>query len=274
MQTLYPDNVEFFGTGMKWGMYIDMNSCVGCGACQVACVSENNVPVVGKKEVHRHHEMTWLRVDRYFYGDFENPKVAYQPMMCQHCDNAPCENVCPVNATNHSMEGINQMAYNRCIGTRYCANNCPFKVRRFNWLDYTTADVWPNNEERVFHAAGDEQPFYADNLVRMVLNPDVTVRTRGVIEKCTMCIQRIQEGKLTAKRESRAIMDNDIRTACQTACPTGAIIFGNTNNANSEVSKAYKAADELAYEVLEEINVRPAIKYSALITNSNEELYS
>jgi len=274
VQTLYPERDTFFGTGVKWGMYVDMNACVGCGACQVACVSENNVPVVGKKEVHRHHEMTWLRIDRYFYGDFENPKVVYQPMMCQHCDNAPCENVCPVNATNHSMEGINQMAYNRCIGTRYCANNCPYKVRRFNWLDYTTADLWPANEEAVFHAEGEDKPFYADNLVRMVINPDVTVRTRGVIEKCTFCVQRIQEGKLTAKRESRAIMDNDVRTACQTACPTGAIVFGNLNNPDSEVSKLTKGTAPLAYKVLEEINVRPGVSYSAKVNNSNEELYS
>ncbi|MCC6412189.1 MAG: TAT-variant-translocated molybdopterin oxidoreductase [Saprospiraceae bacterium] len=273
-QTLYPDNVEYFGTGIKWGMYIDLNSCIGCGACQVACLSENNVPVVGKKEVARHHEMTWLRIDRYFYGDLENPKVVYQPMMCQHCDNAPCENVCPVNATNHSMEGINQMAYNRCIGTRYCANNCPYKVRRFNWLDYTTADTWPANEERVFWVEGDEKPFYADNLVRMVMNPDVTVRSRGVIEKCSLCVQRIQEGKLTAKQESRAIMDNDVRTACQTACPTGAIVFGNTNNPDSAVNKARKNAGALAYQVLEEINVRPVVQYSAKIHNSNEELVS
>lgn len=273
-QTLYPDNTDYFGTGMKWGMYVDLNSCIGCGACQVACVSENNVPVVGKKEVARHHEMTWLRIDRYFYGDFENPKVVYQPMMCQHCDNAPCENVCPVNATNHSMEGINQMAYNRCIGTRYCANNCPYKVRRFNWLDYTTADVWPANEERIFHVDGEDKPYYADNLVRMVLNPDVTVRTRGVIEKCSFCVQRIQEGKLTAKREGRAIMDNDVRSACQTACPTGAIVFGNLNNPESEVSKANKSAGALAYKVLEEINVRPGVQYSAKIHNANEELYS
>lgn len=273
-QTLYPDNVDYFGTGMKWGMYVDLNSCIGCGACQVACVSENNVPVVGKKEVARHHEMTWLRIDRYFYGDLENPKVVYQPMMCQHCDNAPCENVCPVNATNHSMEGLNQMAYNRCIGTRYCANNCPYKVRRFNWLDYTTADLWPSNEERVFHVEGEDTPYYADNLVRMVLNPDVTVRTRGVIEKCSFCVQRIQEGKLTAKKEGRAIMDNDVRTACQTACPTGAIVFGNINNPESEVSKANKSAGALAYKVLEEINVRPGVQYSAKIHNSNEELFS
>jgi Fe-S-cluster-containing dehydrogenase component/anaerobic selenocysteine-containing dehydrogenase len=266
-QTLYPELDKWFGTGVKWGMHIDLNSCVGCGACQVACVSENNVPVVGKKEVHRHHEMTWLRIDRYFYGDVENPKVVYQPMMCQHCDNAPCENVCPVAATTHSMEGINQMAYNRCIGTRYCANNCPYKVRRFNWLDYTTADVWPSNEERVFHSEGDKLPFYADNLVRMVMNPDVTVRSRGVIEKCSLCVQRIQEGKLTAKRESRVIEDNDIRTACQTACPTGAITFGNVNNPKSAVNTLRKAAGPLAYKALEEINVRPTVDYTAKINN-------
>lgn len=267
-QTLYQDNVDYFGTGVKWGMYVDLNSCIGCGACQVACVSENNVPVVGKKEVARHHEMTWLRIDRYFYGDLENPKVVYQPMMCQHCDNAPCENVCPVNATNHSMEGINQMAYNRCIGTRYCANNCPYKVRRFNWLDYTTADTWPANEERLFRVDGDDIPFYADNLVRMVLNPDVTVRSRGVIEKCSFCIQRIQEGKLTAKSENRAVLDNDVRSACQTACPTGAIVFGNLNNPESAVVKAAEGVGDLAYQVLEEINVRPGVKYSAKIYNS------
>jgi Fe-S-cluster-containing dehydrogenase component len=215
-----------------------------------------------------------MRIDRYFYGDLENPRVVYQPMMCQHCDNAPCENVCPVNATNHSMEGINQMAYNRCIGTRYCANNCPYKVRRFNWLDYTTADVWPANEEKVFWPEGDNKPFYADNLVRMVLNPDVTVRTRGVIEKCTFCIQRIQEGKLTAKRENRELQDNDVRSACQTACPTGAITFGNVNNPNSEVSKKIKEAGVLAYQVLEEINVKPGVRYGSKISNSNEELFS
>ena len=273
-QTLYPKLDEWFGTGLKWGMHIDMHSCIGCGACQVACVSENNVPVVGRTEVSRHHEMTWLRIDRYYYGDLENPRVVYQPMMCQHCDNAPCENVCPVNATNHSMEGINQMAYNRCIGTRYCANNCPYKVRRFNWLDYTTADTWPANEEQVFWPEGDDKPFYADNLVRMVLNPDVTVRSRGVIEKCTFCIQRIQEGKLTAKRENRALVDSDVRSACQTACPTGAITFGNVNNPNSAVSKAMKASGALAYKVLEEINVRPGVNYMAKVNNSNEGLFS
>lgn len=271
-KTLYPERETWFNTGVKWGMHVDLNACVGCGACQVACVAENNVPVVGKKEVARHHEMTWMRIDRYYYGDFENPSVVYQPMMCQHCDNAPCENVCPVAATTHSMEGINQMAYNRCIGTRYCANNCPYKVRRFNWLDYTTADVWPSNEERVFWPEGDDKPFYADNLVRMVLNPDVTVRTRGVIEKCSLCVQRIQEGKLTAKRENRAVMDSDVRTACQTACPTDAITFGNVNNPESALNKVRKDAGALAYKVLEEINVRPTVDYTAKIRNSSESL--
>jgi molybdopterin-containing oxidoreductase family iron-sulfur binding subunit len=271
-QTLYPSNEEWFKMGVKWEMFVDLNACIGCGACQVACVAENNVPVVGKKEVHRHHEMTWLRIDRYFYGDFENPKVVYQPMMCQHCDNAPCENVCPVAATPHSMEGLNQMAYNRCIGTRYCANNCPYKVRRFNWLDYTTADLWGGNEERTFHVEGEDMPFYADNLVRMVLNPDVTVRSRGVIEKCSFCVQRIQEGKLAAKNENREVADNDVRSACQTACPTNAIVFGNANNPNSEVNKRRNNSGPLAYQVLEEINVRPGVHYTAKIHNNNEAL--
>jgi MoCo/4Fe-4S cofactor protein with predicted Tat translocation signal len=268
-QSLYTDYTDVYKAGIHWAMHVDMSACIGCGACQVACVAENNVPVVGKSEVHRHHEMTWLRIDRYFYGDFENPNVVYQPMMCQHCENAPCENVCPVNASNHSMEGLNQMAYNRCIGTRYCANNCPYKVRRFNWLDYTGADLWGANEERVFHG-GASIPFYADNLTRMVLNPDVTVRSRGVIEKCSFCIQRIQEGKLTAKKETRAIEDNDIRSACQTACPTGAITFGNINNPKSAVSK--KFSEPVTYKVLEEINVRPNVMYSAKVKNPSTKL--
>ncbi len=276
-KTLYPyDNIvaEKFSQGHKWGLHIDLNSCTGCGACQVACVAENNVPVVGKNEMYRHHEMTWLRIDRYFFGDYENPNVVYQPMMCQHCDNAPCENVCPVSATNHSSEGLNQMAYNRCIGTRYCANNCPYKVRRFNWMDYTTADLFPSNEwgPEPFVPYDGEVPFYGDNLTRMVLNPDVTVRVRGVMEKCSFCVQRIQEGKLTAKKEGRALRDGDVKSACQTACPTGAIVFGDTNDENSEIAKRNK--NELNYIVLEEVNVRPAVQYTTRVTNRDEALLS
>ena len=271
VQTLYPYDEyteEIYQQGHHWMMYIDLNACTGCGACQVACIAENNVPIVGKTEVSRHHEMTWLRVDRYFYGDLENPNVVYQPMMCQHCDNAPCENVCPVAATNHSSEGLNQMTYNRCIGTRYCANNCPYKVRRFNWLDYTTADIFAYNE---IELNGEEVPFGADNLTRMVLNPDVTVRSRGVIEKCSFCVQRIQEGKLTAKKEGRALRETDVKSACQTACPTGAIVFGDGNDKKSKVVKHTKN-NPLNYLVLEEINVRPSVNYSAKINNRDEAL--
>lgn len=269
-QTLYPYDeyaAEVYGQGHHWAMHIDLSACTGCGACQVACLAENNVPVVGKREVARHHEMTWLRIDRYYYGDYENPSVVYQPMLCQHCDNAPCENVCPVAATNHSSEGLNQMTYNRCIGTRYCANNCPFKVRRFNWLDYTTADLFAINEPLVNN---EELPFGADNLTRMVLNPDVTVRSRGVIEKCSFCVQRIQQGKLTAKGEGRSLRDADVRTACQTACPTGAIVFGDRNNKEGEV--AGRINNPLNYLVLEETNVRSSVFYAARVSNRKEEL--
>ena len=268
--TLYPFekySEELYSQGHHWGMHVDLNACIGCGACQIACTAENNVPVVGKKEVARHHEMHWLRIDRYFFGDYENPNVVYQPMMCQHCDNAPCENVCPVAATNHSSEGLNQMTYNRCIGTRYCANNCPYKVRRFNWFDYTTADIFPANE---YPINGEDLTFGADNLTRMVLNPDVTVRSRGVIEKCSFCVQRIQEGKLTAKKENRALRDADVRTACQTACPTGAITFGDLNNPDSDLNARLK--NELVYQVLEEINVLSSVHYSAKVINRDEAI--
>lgn len=254
-----------YSLGHHWGMHVDLNACIGCGACTVACMSENNVPVVGKHEVAIHHEMPWLRIDRYYYGDVENPNTIYQPMMCQHCDNAPCENVCPVNATNHSAEGLNQMAYNRCIGTRYCANNCPYKVRRFNWLDYTKADIWPANQPRLQE---ESVPFMADNLTRMVLNPDVTVRSRGVIEKCSFCVQRIQEGKLTAKTEGRLLTDRDVKTACQTSCPTGAITFGDMNDKKGDLTA--KLESPLNYIALEEINVRSSVTYTMKVNNRDK----
>ena len=269
-QTLYPFDeytAEKYSQGHHWGMHVDTQTCTGCNACTVACMAENNVPVVGKREVSRHHEMTWLRIDRYYYGDLKNPNVVYQPMMCQHCDNAPCENVCPVNATNHSSEGLNQMAYNRCVGTRYCANNCPYKVRRFNWMDYTTADIFPANQVPL---NGETMPFGADNLTRMVLNPDVTVRSRGVIEKCSFCVQRIQEGKLLAKKEGRRLQDGDVKTACQTACPTGAITFGDRNNKKGELAK--KLASPMNFIALEEINVKSSVNYTIKVNNRDTSL--
>ena len=268
-QTLYPyeeyaENI--YSQGHWWAMHVDLTACIGCAACEVACVAENNVPIVGKYEVWRHHEMKWLRIDRYFYGDVENPRAVYQPMMCQHCDNAPCENVCPVNASQHSNEGLNQMIYNRCIGTRYCANNCPYKVRRFNWLDFTTGDLFSSNEPQV---QDEELAFGADNLTRMVLNPDVTVRSRGVIEKCSFCTQRLQEGKLQAKIEKRPLRDSDVRTACQTACPTGAITFGDRNGGGDV---AEKLNNPLNYLALEEVNTQSAVFYAARVHNPIEEL--
>jgi len=222
--TIYPDYEK---PGIKWGMSIDLNTCTGCSACVVACTAENNVSVVGKMQVQRAHEMHWLRIDRYFTGDLENPDVVFQPMLCQHCDNAPCENVCPVAATNHSSEGLNQMTYNRCIGTRYCANNCPYKVRRFNWLDYTGADSFPDNQNPMVGSYMDESVMQMnDDLTRMVLNPDVTVRSRGVIEKCSFCVQRLQETKLEAKKQQDPKLVRNVKVACMQACPTHAISFG------------------------------------------------
>lgn len=256
--------------GHHWGMSIDLNSCLGCGACTVACQAENNVPVVGKAEVLRHHEMDWIRIDRYFSGDTENPEVVFQPMMCQHCDNAPCENVCPVAATMHSAEGLNQMAYNRCVGTRYCANNCPYKVRRFNWYDYQGADSFNGkvlgNEELGFTGDNLQAEGMLNSLTRMVLNPDVTVRSRGVMEKCSFCVQRIQESKLEAKKENRKLTDGDVKTACQTACPTNAISFGDRNDENAEVYQTF-TQNERAYGVIEQIHTLPSVHYLTKIRN-------
>jgi MoCo/4Fe-4S cofactor protein with predicted Tat translocation signal len=267
--TIYP---VFDKPGIKWGMSLDLNTCNGCGACVVACSAENNVSVVGKNQVAKYHDMHWLRIDRYFSGDPENPDVVFQPMLCQHCDNAPCENVCPVAATNHSSEGLNQMTYNRCIGTRYCANNCPYKVRRFNWHDWNGSDSFKDNQLPIVETGRLNEVTIQmnDELTRMVLNPDVTVRSRGVIEKCSFCVQRLQEGKLNAKKESRPLVDSDVKTACQQACPTGAIVFGNVNDKESSIRKVRtEEGSERLYYVLEQIHVLPNVSYMAKVRNTD-----
>ena len=266
------------GVGHKWGMSIDLNGCIGCGACITACSIENNVPVVGKDEVRRSREMHWLRLDRYYSSDMTHakgkaegmgkierylemevpsatPKVVFMPVMCQHCNHAPCETVCPVAATTHSNEGLNQMAYNRCIGTRYCTNNCPYKIRRFNWFNYVSDQFAQVN------------PAW-DELGRMVLNPDVVVRSRGVIEKCSLCVQEIQAAKLKAKKEGRSLKDGDVDCACESACGTGAIVFGDLNDPESRISKLVK--QERTYYMLEEIGVQPNISYMAKVRNTEE----
>lgn len=234
--------------GHKWGMAIDLNSCTGCSACVVACQSENNIPVVGKKYVMQGREMHWLRIDRYYTGNPEDAHAVFQPVMCQHCDNAPCETVCPVLATVHSSEGLNEMVYNRCVGTRYCSNNCPYKVRRFNWFNYAKKIAAPAN---------------------MALNPDVGVRVRGVMEKCTFCVQRIKEGKNKAKLENRPLKDGEIKTACQTACPANVIVFGDMNDQTSQVSKLFK--NERSYALLEEWHAAPSVRYQAKIRNNGKD---
>lgn len=261
LTTLYKG---FDSPGHHWSMAVDLNACIGCGACVVSCNVENNIPVIGRAEMANTRSMHWLRIDRYYSGDPDNPDVSFQPMMCQHCDNAPCENVCPVNATSHSSEGLNQMAYNRCIGTKYCANNCPFKVRKFNWYDYQGNDAfgaWNDHTDATY--------MFSD-LTRMVLNPDVTVRSRGVMEKCTFCVQRLQSAKLTAKSEGRVLQDGEATTACQTACPTGAITFGDRNDENSEVHKIFYDSGR-NYHLYEEQHFLPNVGYQVKIRNKDEE---
>ncbi len=264
--TMYP---VYEHPGIHWGMSIDLNTCVGCGACVVGCMAENNVSVVGKEHVMLAHEMHWIRIDRYFSGnpeDSDSIQTIFQPMMCQHCDNAPCENVCPVDATNHSSEGINQMAYNRCIGTKYCANNCPYKVRHFNWMDWNGADCFDDNQYE-----DGRRDDMNDDLTRMVLNPDVTVRSRGVMEKCSFCVQRLQEAKLTAKKLGRPVKDGEARTACQMACPTDAIVFGNMNDTESALHKLRREEQtERTFYVLEQLHVLPNVNYLAKIRNTEE----
>ena len=266
--TQYPD---FEKPGIKWGMSIDLNTCTGCSACVVACNAENNVSVVGKIQVQRAHEMHWLRIDRYFTGDLENPDVVFQPMLCQHCDNAPCENVCPVAATNHSSEGLNQMTYNRCIGTRYCANNCPYKVRRFNWLDYNGADSFKDNQNSLVGVDTNEVMYHMnDDLTRMVLNPDVTVRSRGVIEKCSFCVQRLQDSKLEAKKQQDPVLVRNVKVACAQACPANAISFGNVNDKQSDVYKIRNVEQvNRNFYVLEQLHILPNVSYLAKVRNTD-----
>ena len=269
--------------GHHFNLSIDLNACTGCGACVIACHAENNVPVVGKEEVRRSRDMHWLRIDRYYssedtfegddekkdnikglgsslssFGEMEspaaNPQVAFQPIMCQHCNHAPCETVCPVAATSHGRQGQNHMAYNRCVGTRYCANNCPYKVRRFNWFLYS------ENDEFDFHMN--------DDLGRMVINPDVTVRSRGVMEKCSMCIQMTQKTILDAKRDGRAVRPNEFKTACSAACSSGAMVFGDINDKESDIAALKE--DKRAYYLLEAVGTRPNVVYQTKVRNTNE----
>jgi Fe-S-cluster-containing dehydrogenase component len=246
-ESLYP---PFSYPDRAWGMAIDLNSCIGCQACVIACQAENNVPIVGKEQVLSQRVMHWLRIDRYYTGSADNPDIAFEPMPCMHCENAPCEVVCPVHATVHDHEGLNLMVYNRCVGTRFCSNNCPYKVRRFNFYAFADQNERPNAS----------------------WNPDVSVRGRGVMEKCTYCIQRIRKAEIAADRGDRALKDGEVVTACQQSCPTQAIVFGDKNNGESAVAK--RKASPLDYVLLDELNTRPRTSYAALIRNPNPAIAS
>jgi molybdopterin-containing oxidoreductase family iron-sulfur binding subunit len=240
--------------GVKWAMSIDLNKCVGCNVCVAGCNVENNIPVVGKEQVQRGREMQWIRIDRYYAGTADSPSLSHQPMLCQHCDNAPCENVCPVVATNHSPDGLNQMVYNRCVGTKYCSNNCPYKVRRFNFFN------WRDNL-----ADG----YYEQEPINLMHNPEVTVRSRGVMEKCTFCVQRIADARQHAAEQGRPLKGSDVKTACQEACPATAIVFGDMNDPKSDI--ALYRAHNLGYHVLEDTNARPNVTYIAKLRNRHSE---
>jgi molybdopterin-containing oxidoreductase family iron-sulfur binding subunit len=230
--------------GNRWGMSIDLNACIGCAACVTACQAENNIPTVGRSNVRVSREMHWIRIDRYYAGTPENPDVVFQPMLCQHCENAPCETVCPVLATVHNAEGMNEQIYNRCVGTRYCQNNCPYKVRRFNFFDHWKQYTGPMN---------------------LAWNPDVTVRSRGIMEKCTFCVQRIRDVKNKAVETGSAIREADLKTACQQTCPTDAIVFGDMNDSKTRVSRLM--ADARAFRSLEILNTRPSVSYLTKVRN-------